>query len=329
MPPVALTALISRSVRAAGRETATDADLLRRAVRDRDSEALAELVRRYAGLVWGVCRRRLRNEADAEDAFQAVFLALVRQAHRLDAGRPLVGWLHTVAARIARKAQVRALKRGRAEVTADPPGPADVPAEVGSREMMAAVDREVARLPGRFREPVVLCCVRGLTRDEAAAALGCSVPALKSRLERGRRLLRRLLERRGIPLPAAFITLGLGTATIGAALRDRAVNSALGSAAPAVAELAAIPVRLPWMVGVVVLAGMIGVIAAGLGQGGAPNDAPPVKEVAAKPAVAPRTDRLGDPLPDTALLRLGTARFRHPGNSNSLVLSPDEKTLLT
>src|SRR5262245_25029703 len=186
MPPVALTALISRSVRAAGRETATDADLLRRAVRDRDSEALAELVRRYAGLVWGVCRRRLRNEADAEDAFQAVFLALIRQAPRLDAGRPLAGWLHTVAARIARKTQVRALKRATIEVTAEPPNSGDVPAEVGGRELMSAVDGEIARLPARFRKPVVLCCVHGLTRDEAAEALGCSVPALKSRLERGR-----------------------------------------------------------------------------------------------------------------------------------------------
>src|SRR5437764_5960650 len=121
MPPVALTALISRSVRAARRETASDADLLRRATRDRDSEALAELVRPHAGLVWGVCRRRLRHEADAEDAFQAIFFALVRQATRLDASRPLAGWLHTVADRIARKPQVQALRRAAAEVPADAP----------------------------------------------------------------------------------------------------------------------------------------------------------------------------------------------------------------
>jgi RNA polymerase sigma factor (sigma-70 family) len=330
MPPVALTALISRSVRAAGRETATDADLLRRAVRDRDSEALAGLVRRYADLVWGVCRRRLRNEADAEDAFQAVFLALVRQAPRMDAGRPLAGWLHTVAGRIARKAQVRGLRRATEAIT-DPPGPSDIPAEVGGRELMAAVDREIARLPARFRAPVVLCCIRGLTRDEAAEALGCTVPALKSRLERGRRLLRRLLERRGIPLPAAFVAVGLGTATAGAALRERAIQSALGAAPPAVAQLAATAARLPWVVGLTVL--MTVVVSAGgfgLGRSDPPKDGPPAKDVAAKSdEPARRTDRLGDPLPDAALLRLGTTRFHHPGSANHLVLSPDETTLVT
>jgi RNA polymerase sigma factor (sigma-70 family) len=332
--PATLTDLLTRCARSARRDAAPDGELLRRVARGRDPEALAELVRRHAGLVWGVCRRRLRHEPDAEDAFQAVFLALVRQAPRLDAGRPLAGWLHTVADRVARKAQARALRRAAREVAADPPGPGDVPAEVGGREFLAAVDAAIARLPQRFREPVLLCCVQGLTRDEAAEVIGCSVPAVKARLERGRRLLRLLLERRGVALPAALLAVGLGTAPVRAALRERTVTTALGKPSPAVAGLVARPTPAPWALGLsVVVAGVIGLGAFGLGQAPPPQGAPPTKEVG--PPVAktdgarPVADRLGDPLPEAALMRLGTTRFRHPGTALALALSPDEKTILT
>src|SRR5204863_1276223 len=129
---------------------------------------------------------------------------------------------HTVATRIARKAQVRALRRPVLAVLCEPTT-GDTSAEVSSRELLGAVDASIARLPARLRGPVALCCVEGLTRDEAAEALGCSVAAVKSRLERGRRMLRRVLEKRGVALPAAFLALGLGTARVSAALRDKAV----------------------------------------------------------------------------------------------------------
>src|SRR5438874_885142 len=176
MPPAAVTTLLNRCARPARRDPAADAELLRRAARDRD--VLGELVRRYAGLVWGVCRRTLRHEADAEDAFQATFLALIRQAPKIHSGRPLAGWLHTVATRIARKAQVRALRRPVLAVLCEPTT-GDTSAEVSSRELLGAVDASIARLPARLRGPVALCCVEGLTRDEAAEALGCSVATVK------------------------------------------------------------------------------------------------------------------------------------------------------
>jgi RNA polymerase sigma factor (sigma-70 family) len=329
-----VTNLLTRCARSARRDAAPDGELLRRVVRTRDSEALAELIRRHAALVWGVCRRRLRHEADAEDAFQAVFLALVRQAPRLDAERPLSGWLHTVADRVSRKAQARALKRAAREVSADPPGPADVPAEAGNREFLAAVDEAIASLPRRLREPVVLCCVEGRARDEAAEALGCSVPAVKARLERGRRMLRRALERRGVALPAAFLAIGIGTDPVRAALRDRAVATALGQPSPAVAALVAGAGSFPWkLAAALVAAGAIGVLTIGLGQADPPKDPPPAKDatpsVAKKDGARPVADRLGDPLPEAALLRLGTTRFRHPGSATALAMSPDEKTVLT
>jgi RNA polymerase sigma factor (sigma-70 family) len=329
-----LTNLLTHCARSARRDAAPDGELLRRVAQTRDSEALAELVRRHSALVWGVCRRRLRHEADAEDAFQAVFLALVRQAPRLDADRPLSGWLHTVADRIARKAQARALKRAAPEVSGDPPGRTDVPAEAGRREFLAAVDEAIAGLPRRLGEPVVLCCIEGHTRDEAAEALGCSVPAVKARLERGRRLLRRALDRRGIALPAALLAIGIGTDPVRAALRDRTVATALGQPSPAVATLVTTTGSFPWkLVSAFVTVGAIGLTVFGLGQADPPKDPPPAKEaappVARKDEPRPVVDRLGDPLPEAALVRLGTTRFRHPGSVNTLAMTADEKTVLT
>ena len=334
MPATAVSALFrmcSQSIRGAD---ATDADLLRRVAEGRDADALGELVRRHSGLVWGVCRRRLKNETDCEDAFQATFLALVQQIKRLDAQRPLAGWLHTVADRVARKAWARSLKRAAAERSTQRPPSSDATSEVGSGELMAIVDAEIARLPLLQQDAVVLCCVQGLTRDEAAEAIGCSVTALKARLERGRTLLRQRLERRGIPLPAAFIALGLGTTSASAAMRGKAVAAALGSPSTSVAGLAAAAVSVPWIIG----PALVAVAAIGLCVFGftlqVPPAAPPAKDtpppnVAKEVEARPRTDLLGDPLPEAALLRLGTARFRHPGIAKAIVLTADEKTVLT
>src|SRR5437588_4116588 len=85
----------------------SDFELLGRFVQRRDREAFEQLVHRHAAAVWTVCRRLLDSEPDCEDAFQATFLALARQAARLDRRAPLGCWLHTIACRIARKAQVR------------------------------------------------------------------------------------------------------------------------------------------------------------------------------------------------------------------------------
>src|SRR5688572_13489501 len=177
-----------------------DFELLKRFVEGRDAEAFAQLVHRHAALVWGVCRRILGREADCEDAFQATFLALARQAPRLDRRAPLGGWLHTIAVRIARKALVRSWRPGTSELGADQPGAADVTREVSSRELLRIVDEEIERLPKPLRAPLILCCLEGRTRDEAAEAIGCSLAAVKSRLERARCLLRQRLERRGIEL---------------------------------------------------------------------------------------------------------------------------------
>ncbi|HVK08425.1 MAG TPA: sigma-70 family RNA polymerase sigma factor [Gemmataceae bacterium] len=317
-----IAALFQRAARPGPRDT-SDADLLNRIAADRQSEALAELVRRHAGLVWGVCRRTLRQPQDAEDAFQATFLALVRQANRLDGRGALAGWLHTVATRVARKARARDAKRGPVLDTADRPA-GDAPAAETS-DLLAAVDREIARLPLRLRAPVVLCCLEGLTRDEAAERIGCSTAAVKARLERGRRLLRKALVRRGIELPAVFIVVGLGVGRVPAAVRDRAVTAVLGTPSPAVTSLAA--TGPSFLKPVLILAiGATAVFGIAFGQK-APDPAP--MKAAPRQVVEARLDAIGDTVPEAALLRLGTTRFRHPGNAGALVVTPDGQRVVT
>src|SRR5262245_28144565 len=80
-------------------EDVTDAELISRFVESRDSNAFAALVRRHGGLVWGACRRRLRDAHAAEDAFLATFLALARHAGSVRKPDALAAWLHRVAVR--------------------------------------------------------------------------------------------------------------------------------------------------------------------------------------------------------------------------------------
>ena len=81
----------------------SDASLIRRFVQDRDQAAFELLVRRHADAVWTACRGILRNEADAEDAFQATFLALAKQIPKVNAEPTVGGWLYRVAVNAAAK----------------------------------------------------------------------------------------------------------------------------------------------------------------------------------------------------------------------------------
>jgi RNA polymerase sigma factor (sigma-70 family) len=322
----------------------SDAALLGRFVAHRDAAAFARLVERHAALVWGVCRRLLRSEPDCEDAFQATFLALARQAAGLDERAPLGCWLHTAAYRVARKTQVRSWRRGAEPLPAEHPdtkSSVDVGQEVSSRELLRMVDEEIAKLPSALRGPLVLCCLEGKARDEAAVALGCSLAAIKARLERARGILRQRLERRGVELPAALLVLGMGAAPVRAAVLEQATASALGGAKPAVVALAAAATPGAGkllMAGVVLTVSCALALVLSFAQAGglagvqpAALDAPeaPVAVVAQPEEQHARRDAIGDPLPEAARLRLGTSRFRHPESAWGLALAPDGKTVMT
>src|SRR5262249_52981314 len=152
--------------------TPTDAELLHRFVHLRDEPAFATLLGRHGALVWAACRAVLGHEQDAEDAFQATFLVLLRQCHAVRKESSLGSWLSGVARRVALRARRTAARR-RSREEKQPAGAAEGPvAAAALRELQAILLEEVDRLPAKYRAPFVLCCLEGLGRVEAAAALG-------------------------------------------------------------------------------------------------------------------------------------------------------------
>jgi RNA polymerase sigma factor (sigma-70 family) len=210
MEPGSLQAVVSRVRRVALAEMGSgppDAELLGRFVAGHDEAAFAELVRRYGGLVRGVCRRLLDDGQDVEDASQATFLILARDAGSIRKRASLTCWLHGVALRVARRLrEQRDRRRAREAPLADVPQPARAD-EVSWREVRTVLDEEMDRLPEELRGPLVLCYLRGLTRDEAARELGWAVGRLKFRLQQARQVLRHRLLRRGVTPSVPLLAL--------------------------------------------------------------------------------------------------------------------------
>lgn len=160
---------------------AADGDLLERYVRSRDEDAFAELVRRHGGMVLGVCRRVLRNSADADDAFQAAFLVLAKRAAAVQPPSAVGAWLHGVAFRCSREALKRAARRHKYESRVSPrePDPEPMP-----HDIRPILDAELDRLPRPFAEVLVLCDMEDRPRREVAALLGVPEGTIASRLSR-------------------------------------------------------------------------------------------------------------------------------------------------
>jgi RNA polymerase sigma factor (sigma-70 family) len=191
----------------------TDAQLLHRFVRKREEAAFAELVRRHGPRVLAVCRRRLADAHLAEDAFQAVFLVLAKRAAHIRKPDSLASWLYGVAYRVAGKFRARAAQPPRATAPRPKRRADDPAADITWRELRAALDEELARLPDKYRATFLLCYEDGKTQDEAARALGWPRGTLKRRLERARQILREGLARRGLTLSAALIAMSLAKPT--------------------------------------------------------------------------------------------------------------------
>ena len=197
----------------------TDADLLARFAENRDEAAFEVLVWRHGPMVHGLCRRLLRRREDADDAFQAAFLILVRKARSISKRISLGSWLYKVTYRVALEVQAREAKHA---VTArcDAEFPAvEAADDLARRDLQRVIAEEVDRLPEKYRLPVVLCYLSGKTTEEAARSLGCPRGTVLSRLATARKRLHGQLVRRG---------LGLTAVALAAALEQKAV------AAPAV-----------------------------------------------------------------------------------------------
>lgn len=212
-------------------DVTSDSLLLARFVGARDETAFATLVARHGPMVLGVCRRLLRDTHDAEDAFQATFLVLARKAATLRQPELLASWLYGVAYRVASKARARAARRLAHERQVAVMPRFEPPADAAQWEVRALLDEELRRLPDKYRAPLVLCYLEGMTNEQAARKLGWPIGSMSARLARGRELLRRRLSRRGMLLAAAPFAFLLSECTAVAAvppaLATAAVNSAL------------------------------------------------------------------------------------------------------
>jgi RNA polymerase sigma factor (sigma-70 family) len=201
----------------------TDGQLLTDYISGLDEATLAALVHRHGPMVWGICRRVLRNYHDAEDAFQATFLILVRKAASIESRELLANWLYGVAHQTAMKARATAAKRNERERRlTEMPEPAVADPGIW-RDLQPLLDEELSRLPGMYRVVIVLCDLEGKTRKEVARQLNCPLGTVAGRLARARALLAKRLSRRGV---------GVSGVVLGAVVSARAASA---SVPPAVA----------------------------------------------------------------------------------------------
>jgi RNA polymerase sigma factor (sigma-70 family) len=218
----------------------SDGRLLTRFIEQRDEAAFEALVRRHGPMVLGVCRRVLRTFADAEDAFQATFLVLVRKAASIQSRDTVANWLYGVAYNTALKARTLNARRGsRERQVAQMPEPEAVSPEAFWQDLQPLLDQELSRLPERYRLPIVLCDLEGKSRQEAAQRLRLPEGTLSSRLTRARAKLARRLARRGLVLPAAALTAMLTQEAASACVPTPLVSSTVQCAMVLVAGPAA------------------------------------------------------------------------------------------
>ncbi len=218
----------------------TDGELLGRFADHRDDVAelaFAALLERHGPMVLRVCRSILRNEHDAQDAFQGTFLVLARRAHGVRKRESVASWLHGVALRVAACEQTAMAHRRRHETRASQMAAARVSVEGSSPDLSTILHEELGRLPEQHRSVVVLCYLEGHTCEAAARQLGWPVGTVKSRLSRARERLRGRLLRRGLapdeassegPASAGLVPATLAKDTVEAMVRVASAQSNVG-----------------------------------------------------------------------------------------------------
>jgi RNA polymerase sigma factor (sigma-70 family) len=335
---LAVVSRLARALTKAETSTVSDCELLTRFVSDKDQAAFATVVARHTAMVLGVCRRSLFSLHDAEDACQAVFLLLAKKAGRTGWQSSAASWLYATARKVARNARVAAARRTRRDgraVVAKSRSPIEL---MNGQELLAVLDEELDKLPSRYREPLVLCCLEGLARDEAAARLGVPVATLKSQLQRARKKLADALASRGCELGSVLLIVTAAAAgQASPKLLDSILIAAAGAPSESVAALAR-GIAMNGILGHVKLAvAFVGVALLGLAFAAAlpiaaqpekPNANRPV-ELAEKPDPKPAPAKMDSPgaSPDLAQ-RLGTTRFRAEQTIGDARFSADGKRIV-
>jgi RNA polymerase sigma factor (sigma-70 family) len=267
----------------------TDAHLLERFAAGRDEAAFAALVDRHAPLVWSVCRRILRHDQDAEDAFQATFLVLARKATSVR--QSLGGWLHEVAYNAAQKARISAARRREREARTAGSNARQTADEAMLPELRGVLDEELRRLPAKYRQALVLCYLEGKTNEQAASELGWPAGSMSKRLARGRELLRARLTKRGfalaaggvVPLFADEAVAGVSTRLLDSTVRNAVATTANKVVVPTEANLLAKRVlqslwihRLTKVGGVLLILCVLGTISGVVWRRASSNEGPPL-----------------------------------------------------
>jgi RNA polymerase sigma factor (sigma-70 family) len=208
----------------------TDGQLLRIYLENGDETAFAALVRRHGPMVWGVCRRVLGNHQDAEDAFQATFLVLVRRAACVVPREMVANWLYGVARQTSLKARAMAAKRKTRErqmtVMAEP----EIVSQDPWSDLQPILDQELSCLSDKYRSAIVLCDLEGKTRKEAARQLGLPEGTLAARLARGRAMLAKRLSRLGLGVSAGALAVALSQNGASAAVPTSVVSGTVQAA---------------------------------------------------------------------------------------------------
>ena len=322
----------------------SDSELLRRFISLNDHDSFAKLLDRYAGMVMGVCRRVVGETHLAEDVFQATFLVLSKKAKSLRETMSLPAWLHRVAFRLALRTRKSMRSRQPPGVSVERIASSSPLDELSARELLAILDEELNRLPETHRTALILCCLEGHSQEEAAHLLGCSPGSIKGRLERGRNQLRDRLTKRGL-IFSAIVGIPLVIAPTGfvsaAVLQNTLALLTPGhSIEPTVAALVEAFMRTSVLVKLKV-AGLSLLLVCGVGFGAvtmyeteqpavetkAPQPAEIVKAKEATADADRKKDLYNDPLPDGAVMRLGTIQRRAVGAQ--MAMTADGKSIIS
>ncbi|MBL8823318.1 MAG: sigma-70 family RNA polymerase sigma factor [Planctomycetia bacterium] len=183
----------------------SDRELLQQFARQRSEAAFEELIRRHGPLVWGVCQRMLSHRQDSEDAFQAVWLVLARKANGMSSPQHLAAWLFGVARHASLNVRKVRSRRARREIPRDDTMELPDLRPASLNDIRPVVDEELARLPTKYQLPVMLCCLHGMTHQQAAEELHWPIGTVAGRLSRGREMLRQRLNKRGLVVPPALL----------------------------------------------------------------------------------------------------------------------------
>jgi len=342
---------VLQHLRSLGASSLTNRELLERFVSVADEAAFAVLVRRHGKFVLSVCRRVLGPGPDVDDVFQATFVVLARKAGSIRKQTSVASWLYGVAYHLAMKVRAQRARRRQREQAAE--GSLDQIAEkqtmhtdpaahASLNELGTILDEEIQRLPAACRDAVVTCLMLGLSNTDAAKQLGWPLGTLKTRLQRGRDLLRQRLERRGVGLSAVALSVVLAEqaraivpATLMRATLQGAAHQTVSATVAALANGAAralVAAKIKLGVLAALAVGVLGIGASVLPFSSTATEAPTAPPIIAKVQVkqpSKAKDAFGDPLPPGAIARLGTVRWRHSDNVTFLAFPWDGRVLVS